>query len=747
MATTAPIILPIETPGLAKLRKLEQQMEALEKDVAGVTRKLPQATNQIKKFGNQAKNTESKVSGLAKSVRGLVTAAALLGTAKFIIGKTAQLETQTRSLQVLTGELETAKQIVSELQSFAAVTPFTSSELIESAKRLKAFGVDTEKLVATTQRLADVSGATGARLNEVATAYGQIQAKGRLQGEELLQLQERGIALQDELQKMYGLTGEEFSEALRKGQFSAEAVEVAIVRLTEKGGKYADGAISQSDTLAGKFSTLVDGIENIARKLGTVLAPALKSVLDLAIDAVNNINAAFAAASITDQQKQGFKALAESEVQSFAGPLPGGPFGAGEVVVRTNGKTYRGSASGVVSQITNDLINKEVQRLTKDAAPKIAKSNVEIKTPDLNTGGNDDGSGSGSGNKAAEDAAKLLNQQLKAGQDLAQQFERNIALRSAASDLERDLLQNAFDLEDALARINETAADSQKDALRALAIEDSLAEATKIRGDAADEIQRKIQGAIEPLERQQQFLQDTLTFGREEAELRQKIRDIMKDLPEDQRAVVEGLVRGNAELTKQAEMAQDLENLYAQIGQTVANGLVDGITGLIDGTKTLEESLSGILKQIGEILIQFAVMQAFKGLGFPGFADGGRPTVGQYAIVGEEGPELVKFDQPSTVYSNEQSKSMVEAMGRYSPANGNTGGGSAESTAAGNTSAEAIPSTFRLETTVINGVEYATVAQVQQMGASAQKAGAKEGEARALRKLQMSPAARRKAGF
>ena len=136
--------------------------------------------------------------------------------------------------------------------------------------------------------------------------------------------------------------------------------------------------------------------------------------------------------------------------------------------------------------------------------------------------------------------------------------------------------------------------------------------------------------------------------------------------------------------------------------------------------------LSGILKQIGEILIQFAVMQAFKGLGIPGFADGGRPSVGQYAIVGEEGPELVKFDQPSTVYSNEQSKSMVAAMGRYSPTNGNSSG-AAESTAAGGTSSEAVPSTFRLETTVINGL--CTVAKVRQMGASAQKAGAKEGEA------------------
>jgi tape measure domain-containing protein len=59
-----------------------------------------------------------------------------------------------------------------------------------------------------------------------------VQAKGRLQGEELLQFQERGIALQEELRKMYGMTGEEFQKALSKGQVSAKAVEVALVKIS-----------------------------------------------------------------------------------------------------------------------------------------------------------------------------------------------------------------------------------------------------------------------------------------------------------------------------------------------------------------------------------------------------------------------------------------------------------------------------------------------------------------------------------
>lgn len=247
------------------------------------------AVSKLRDVQSQAQQTERGFDRLGAAVGKLAVAFGGIQAIRFIFAKTAELESQTRSLEVLTGSAQKAGQIIKELQQLGAVTPFTSTELIDAAKRLQAFGVEANNVVETTKRLADVSGATGAELQGLVTAYGQVQAKGRLQGEELLQFQERGVALQEELRKMYGLSGEEFQKALSKGRISAEAVEVAITRLTNAGGKYANGAIAQSDTLAGKFSTLRDGIESLARDIGTKLAPALKNVLNLAIGAVNAI--------------------------------------------------------------------------------------------------------------------------------------------------------------------------------------------------------------------------------------------------------------------------------------------------------------------------------------------------------------------------------------------------------------------------------------------------------------------------
>ena len=262
------------------LRKTEQATRKLEGAVRDANGRLRDAKGRFIGMGAGAQKAKKGVDSLTGAFGKLAAAISVIGVGKFVFFKTAELQTQTRSLKVLTGSLETAKNIIAELQQFGNVTPFTSAELIETAKRLKAFGFETEKIVDVTKRLSDIAGATGADLGGIATAFGQIQAKGRLQGEELLQLQERGVDLQGTLRQAYGLTAEEFQKALSAGRIGADAVNYALEKLTDTGGKYAEGAFAQSDTLSGKLSTLQDNVDNLARVFGETMAPALALIID-----------------------------------------------------------------------------------------------------------------------------------------------------------------------------------------------------------------------------------------------------------------------------------------------------------------------------------------------------------------------------------------------------------------------------------------------------------------------------------
>jgi tape measure domain-containing protein len=274
---------------VAALRGLQEQARIGGREFQKYGAEIQRLEGKLRGLDGTASQTNTRIAGMAAVAGRLIAAYAGIEAVRFVFGNAAELESQTRSLEVLTGSAERAKDIVQQLQQLGAVTPFTSTELIDTAKRLQAFGIETEKVVDITRRLADVSGATGAELGGLATAYGQVQAKGRLQGEELLQFQERGVALQQVLRKEYGLTSVEFQKALEKGQISAEAVEYALRKLTDTGGKYANGAIAQSDTLRGQMSTLTDSVQVLAQTIGKTLEPVFKWALTQATAVVSEI--------------------------------------------------------------------------------------------------------------------------------------------------------------------------------------------------------------------------------------------------------------------------------------------------------------------------------------------------------------------------------------------------------------------------------------------------------------------------
>ena len=283
------------------LDKLKNSSNKLSEAFNKVTRRSQKTQTALKNTGRAARSASTGVRSLAASLRPLLAAFAVIGSARFVFIKSAEVETQRKSLEVLTGSVGEANKIIRELQAFGSVTPFTSSELIEQSKRLKAFGFETNEITDTVKRLSNVAGATGADLSGIATAFGQIRAKGKLQQEENLQLLERGVDITTELKKITGLQGEAFEEAQRRGKIGADLVNQALINLTNEGGAFFNGATAQADTLAGRFSTLVDSVETLARTIGERLGPTIKTILNLAIDAVNAINRLITRATLGPQ--------------------------------------------------------------------------------------------------------------------------------------------------------------------------------------------------------------------------------------------------------------------------------------------------------------------------------------------------------------------------------------------------------------------------------------------------------------
>jgi tape measure domain-containing protein len=626
------------------------------------------AVSKLRQVQTQAQSTEKAFGGIAAAATKLAVAFGGIQAARFVFAKTAELESQTRSLQVLAGSAEKANKIIKELQDLGAVTPFTSTELIDSAKRLQAFGVEADKVVETTRRLADASGATGAELSGLVTAYGQVQAKGRLQGEELLQFQERGIALQEELRKMYGMTGEEFQKALSKGQVSAKAVEVALVNLTSTGGKYANGAIAQSDTLQGRFSTLQDGIDGLARGIGTALSPAIKAVLNEAIFAINLINQLIATGARAqsfglgqNQRKQILNQAQTEARQIVEGRRIKDPFERNRQFQELAGQRER------------DLIESYGYSTGQVKAAATAPQ-MATQVPGLlgATAGGGGGRAAGGGKGAAEKAAREAERAAEAAAQEAARVKDVIRNRLA----EGQIIAVKTQQQDRIAAAE--AAGDKMLAARLQSQERELDIQYRYAQELAKEVNLDAQKAI-IYEGQNALTANQLDLQRElDALQSQSDQDRLTSLQK----AVEKQYELNTAVQNQLQLADGVAN-------TLGQGLGSAFDALISGAQGWEDSLkqiaSGVLVDIANQLIRiFVIEQAINAIkafltpfspatplgagggtvgkfgtlgpnyGIPQRAKGGPVSSGQAYMVGERGPELFVPGRSGTIVANDK---------------------------------------------------------------------------------------------
>ena len=608
MAKDVTLLIKLNDQASGKINKVTNSTKRLEKAANGAQNSIRRTSKGIRDTGRAADKASKGVNKLGKAIRGLAAGFGVFQAGKFVIFKTAELERQTKSLEVLTGSLGNARSIIKELQQFGAVTPFTSSELVETAKRLKAFGFETEQIVDVTKRLADVAGATGADLGGIATAFGQIQAKGRLQGEELLQLQERGIGLQDELQKMYGMTGEEFRKALEGGRISAEAVNVALQNITNEGGKYANGAIAQSETLSGKFSTLVDNITVLAQHIGDALSPALKGIL-----------------SLTNQILAGFNDILSSQVArgvattKLAMLTPGGTMG-DIAQMRAN------VAAMPTTTLRDEASIQDTARRLTDISNFVRELGTAIET--RRPGGT-----SLQERQALEGLQGLIQSQLGA------LGKRQVQI--AAED-------------------KPTVVKPPKLLDRTLATADPLA-ALKSQIETLKEGVLLAKTRTKEEERQQILLNDIAALTAIRTDDNAELVDEAIKLT-GQLFYQEGLQRQAAEADKKRqEAAKKLNELYKGIGDTIASSIVQSLQEAVKGTAKLADIATSMLNRLIDQFIQLALVQA-SSLGGPigavaGFLSGGRAnggTVmgGRSYVVGERGPELFTPGRTGSIAPN-----------------------------------------------------------------------------------------------
>jgi len=238
------------------------------KDTSRATASIQQTAGKIGQVSGAVNGFANSVAGYAGGILSVMGLGSAFDTAKRAFSLAAEAEENEVAFGVMLQNAEKGKQMVRDLQAFAAATPLDTSTLQGASKTLLQFGVEGENILPILKMLGDVTGGNSAKIQQMSLAFGQMSSTGRLMGQDLLQMINAGFNPLKEISRTTGKSVSELKKEMEKGAISADMVTMAFKSATSEGGNFQGLMEKQSKTVSGLISTMQDDISSSLRVIG-----------------------------------------------------------------------------------------------------------------------------------------------------------------------------------------------------------------------------------------------------------------------------------------------------------------------------------------------------------------------------------------------------------------------------------------------------------------------------------------------
>lgn len=205
-----------------------------------------------------------------------------------MLNSNAQFEDFNSQFEVLLGSAEKAGKFYKELNAFSAATPFEMPELASAAQMMLSFGIEVNKLMPSLKMIGDVSLGNKGKFQGLSLAFAQVQATGRLMGQDLMQMVNQGFNPLTIISQKTGISMGDLKQKMEKGAISAEMVAEAFRIATSEGGRFYQGMEKGSKTFNGLKSTVSDLFNQLVREIGEPLFIEAKKGLVKIVELLGN---------------------------------------------------------------------------------------------------------------------------------------------------------------------------------------------------------------------------------------------------------------------------------------------------------------------------------------------------------------------------------------------------------------------------------------------------------------------------
>lgn len=270
------------------------------KDIAPAIKKsLGEANGHAEKSGMDMGSRLS--AGISKNLkRGALAAGAAAGTAigytlKKGFDRLSAIEGAEAKLRGLGNSAQDVSGIMDNALSAVKGTAFGMGEAATVASQVVASGIkpgkDLERVLKT---VGDTASITGDSMEGMGMIFGSVAARGKLMGDDLMQLRSRGLPVMDILAESLGKTTEEVDKMASNGEISFEIFEKAMRE------KMGGAALKAGDTFAGS-------VANVKASIGRLGEAILQGPFNAAPAVIGNATKAID--GLTDKVKGAFEYL------------------------------------------------------------------------------------------------------------------------------------------------------------------------------------------------------------------------------------------------------------------------------------------------------------------------------------------------------------------------------------------------------------------------------------------------------
>lgn len=228
------------------------------------------------------------------AVRGAQVGATVVGGMALTGGARRIADTQQADVVLETMGIDEAgrKELLGQYKGLAQNTPYATGSVAMLGSGLLSAGMSQDDLQGALQGAIDTGALYGMSLDEIGLPLKQIQAKGKAQGDDIMQLTDRGIPIYKWLAEQKGVDQSQVADMVSKGQVTSDDVFQALAKNSEGGAEKAAG------TLKGSWTNFLSSISQGGEAF---LTPLVGPLTDLLKGAKDTISAMKPALSILGQ--------------------------------------------------------------------------------------------------------------------------------------------------------------------------------------------------------------------------------------------------------------------------------------------------------------------------------------------------------------------------------------------------------------------------------------------------------------